>query len=37
MGYQFPTYVGDMLACWAQLQGAGPIRSFDWVGTSMGG
>ena len=37
MGYQFSTYVGDMLALLGALQGAGPIRSFDWVGTSMGG
>ena len=33
MGYQIPTYAGDMLALLAQLA---PAR-LDWVGTSMGG
>lgn len=36
-GYQFPTYVADMLAL---LQAAGqsaPLKVLDWVGTSMGG
>ena len=37
MGYQFPTYVGDMLALLAALQAQAPIATFDWVGTSMGG
>jgi pimeloyl-ACP methyl ester carboxylesterase len=37
MGYQIPTYVGDMLAMLAQLQRQAPIRTLDWVGTSMGG
>ena len=36
-GYQFPTYVGDMLAMLAQLQHEAPVRTLDWVGTSMGG
>lgn len=37
LGYQFPTYVGDMLALLAQLQREAPVRTLDWVGTSMGG
>ena len=37
MGYQIPTYVGDMLAMLAQLHRAAPIGTLDWVGTSMGG
>lgn len=37
MGYQFPTYVGDMLALLAALHSQAPIGTFDWVGTSMGG
>ncbi len=37
MGYQFPTYVADMLAMLGQLQRQAPITGFDWVGTSMGG
>ena len=37
MGYQVPTYVGDMLALLAQLQQQAPIAALDWVGTSMGG
>src|SRR5829696_5700476 len=37
MGYQIPTYVGDMLAMLAQLQRQAPIQTLDWVGTSMGG
>lgn len=37
MGYQFPTYVADMLAMLAQLHQQAPIADFDWVGTSMGG
>ena len=37
MGYQIPTYVGDMLALLAELQQQAPIGNLDWVGTSMGG
>ena len=37
MGYQFATYVGDTLALLGALQHVAPIRTFDWVGTSMGG
>ena len=33
MGYQIPTYAGDMLALLAKLQ----PKTLDWVGTSMGG
>lgn len=36
-GYQFPTYVADMLTMLAALQQQAPIATFDWVGTSMGG
>ena len=37
MGYQLPTYVGDMLALLHQLHGQAPVAELDWVGTSMGG
>ena len=37
MGYQIPTYVGDMLALLAELHQQAPIGNLDWVGTSMGG
>lgn len=37
MGYQIPTYAGDMVALLAQLHQAAPIVDLDWVGTSMGG
>jgi pimeloyl-ACP methyl ester carboxylesterase len=37
MGYQVPAYAGDMLALLAQLQVRSPIKTLDWVGTSMGG
>lgn len=37
MGYQLPTYVGDMLALLQQLHGQAPIRALGWFGTSMGG
>lgn len=37
MGYQLPTYVGDMLAMLAQLNRQAPVAELDWVGTSMGG
>lgn len=36
-GYQLPNYVGDMLQMLGQLHAAAPIRTLDWVGTSMGG
>ena len=35
--YQIPQYVADMLALLAELQQRSPIRTLDWVGTSMGG
>ncbi|MBP7454224.1 MAG: alpha/beta hydrolase [Ottowia sp.] len=37
MDYQFPTYVGDALAMLGALQRVAPIRTFDWLGSSMGG
>lgn len=37
MGYGIPTYAGDMLQMLGQLQAASPVRTLDWVGTSMGG
>ena len=37
MGYQLPTYVGDMLAMLGQLHQSSPVTEIDWVGTSMGG
>jgi len=37
MGYQIPTYVGDMLVLLAELHQQAPIGTLDWVGTSMGG
>jgi pimeloyl-ACP methyl ester carboxylesterase len=37
MGYGVPTYVADMLALLAQLNAQAPLRSLDWLGTSMGG
>ena len=37
MGYGIPTYAGDMLQLLAQLHATSPVRSLDWVGTSMGG
>lgn len=37
MGYGIPTYAGDMLQLLAQLHAAAPLRTLDWVGTSMGG
>jgi pimeloyl-ACP methyl ester carboxylesterase len=40
-GYQLPQYAGDMLALLAQVQAGldahSPLRTVDWVGTSMGG
>lgn len=37
LGYQVPLYAADMLALLAQLHAQAPIRTLDWVGTSMGG
>lgn len=37
MGYGIPTYAADMLQLLAQLHAAAPLRTLDWVGTSMGG
>ena len=37
MGYQIPCYAADMLAMLAQLHAQAPIKTLDWVGTSMGG
>ena len=37
MGYGIPTYVADMLAMLGQLHAQAPVRTLDWVGTSMGG
>ena len=37
MGYQLPSYAGDMLALLAQLHEQASIAILDWVGTSMGG
>ena len=37
MGYQVPAYAADMLALLAHLQAQAPIKTLDWVGTSMGG
>jgi pimeloyl-ACP methyl ester carboxylesterase len=37
MGYQLPTYAGDMLQMLGQLHAAAPVAALDWVGTSMGG
>ena len=36
-GYQVPTYAADMLTLLAQLHAQSPMRTLDWVGTSMGG
>jgi pimeloyl-ACP methyl ester carboxylesterase len=35
--YQIPQYAGDMLALLGQVQGHAPMKTLDWVGTSMGG
>ena len=35
--YQIPQYAADMLALLTELHRRSPIRSLDWVGTSMGG
>jgi pimeloyl-ACP methyl ester carboxylesterase len=37
MGYQVPTYVGDMLQMLGQLHASAPVATLDWLGTSMGG
>ena len=37
MGYAVPTYAADMLQMLGQLHAQAPIRTLDWVGTSMGG
>jgi pimeloyl-ACP methyl ester carboxylesterase len=37
MGYGIPTYTADMLQLVGQLHAASPVRTLDWVGTSMGG
>lgn len=36
-GYQVPLYASDMLALLAQVHAQAPVRTLDWVGTSMGG
>ncbi len=35
--YQPLTYLADLQALLRQLQAQAPVRTFDWVGTSMGG
>ncbi|MFT4192814.1 MAG: alpha/beta hydrolase [Comamonas sp.] len=37
MAYQIPTYVNDAALLLQQLAAQVPGRTFDWVGTSMGG
>lgn len=37
MGYGIPTYAADMLQMLGQLHQEAPVRTLDWVGTSMGG
>jgi pimeloyl-ACP methyl ester carboxylesterase len=37
MGYGIPTYAGDMLQLLNHLHARAPVRTLDWVGTSMGG
>ncbi len=37
LGYQIPSYAGDMLALLAQLHQQASVAMLDWVGTSMGG
>ena len=36
-GYQIPFYAADMLCLLAQLHAQAPVRTLDWLGTSMGG
>jgi pimeloyl-ACP methyl ester carboxylesterase len=36
-GYQVPAYAAAMLVLLARLQAQAPIKTLDWVGTSMGG
>jgi pimeloyl-ACP methyl ester carboxylesterase len=35
--YQLPQYVGDMLTLLQHLNRLAPLKTLDWVGTSMGG
>ena len=37
MAYQIPQYAADMLVLLAHLQQQSPVKTLDWVGTSMGG
>jgi pimeloyl-ACP methyl ester carboxylesterase len=37
MGYAMPTYAADMLQLLGALHRQAPVRTLDWVGTSMGG
>ena len=37
MGYQVPAYADDMLTLLGQLHAQSPVKTLDWVGTSMGG
>lgn len=37
MDYVVPRYVADMLFMLRQLHASAPVRTLDWVGTSMGG
>jgi pimeloyl-ACP methyl ester carboxylesterase len=37
LGYQVPTYAGDLAALIVHLRSAQPGLAIDWVGTSMGG
>ncbi len=37
MGYGIPTYAADMLQMLGALHAAAPVKTLDWVGTSMGG
>lgn len=36
-GYQIAQYVSDMLVLMTTLHSRAPVRTIDWVGTSMGG
>jgi pimeloyl-ACP methyl ester carboxylesterase len=37
MNYQIPHYAADVLALLGHLQRKAPMRTLDWLGTSMGG
>jgi pimeloyl-ACP methyl ester carboxylesterase len=37
MGYQVPVYAADMMALLLHLNASAPVKTLDWVGTSMGG